>query len=101
MFHSVKGFFKIQFENKNLLSGLMALVKVFKCPGNVVLNSSCSDEPILISMNELQDHQLQPICQQLSNQLKDRIQKRYWPEIPAFLGLLTLGTNVIMELLIA
>lgn len=47
MLYDVKSFCKVQFQDEELLFSLLALVDIFKCPGQAVLNSSCFDEAIL------------------------------------------------------
>ena len=53
MFHCVKSFGKVQFQDYNFLLCLMALVNIFNAPGKAVLDSSRSDKTILIGMEQL------------------------------------------------
>jgi hypothetical protein len=53
---SVKSFGKVQLENYDRSFTLLALVNIFKAPGNAILDGSRFDEAILICMQKKQDN---------------------------------------------
>lgn len=53
MLNKIKGLFKVQLEDDDLLLGLMALVQVFKSPTKTVLDSFTLDKAILVLMDNL------------------------------------------------
>ena len=79
--HCVKSFCKIQFENNNFSFAMVALMNVFKAPGNAVLDGSPFDKSVLVVMQKLDNNLLQSVCQDLCQQLDAAIEKRDRSEI--------------------
>ena len=65
MLNSVKGFGKIEFKQNYWPFGSLALVDVLESPCEAVLYRSPTNETILVAVDTLEDHLLQPIRQEL------------------------------------
>jgi len=63
-------------------------VKIFKRPGKTILDGSCLDEAILISMHQLKNNSLKSIFYKLCDQFDGTIQPRNWFEITNLLGII-------------
>jgi len=57
----VKSFLKVNLDNDYFLFGVMAEVKVLKCPSQTVLNGFGMNEPILIFVNKASNNGLKPV----------------------------------------
>ena len=62
MFNGVKSLSKISFRIMVRFLSLMTLMNVLKTPSNIILNGSVVYKTILISMQELDDYCLEPVC---------------------------------------
>jgi hypothetical protein len=56
MLYGIKGFCEVKLDNDNRLLRLLALVYVFECPSQTILNSSGFNEHILILMHQWDDY---------------------------------------------
>jgi hypothetical protein len=66
MLNHVKSFGEIKFEDDDLSSGFMTLMKKFKSPGEAVQNCPTSDETILVLMDDVENHLLKAVGTELS-----------------------------------
>ena len=69
MFNGVKSLSKISFRIMVRFLSLMTLMNILKTLSNTFLNGSVLYKAILISMQELDDYCLEPVCQNFCQQL--------------------------------
>jgi hypothetical protein len=74
MFHCIKSFSKIQFQNDRLVWCLFALVNVLISPSNTILNHPRLQEAILIDVHKLKNFLVRSVGEDFSEKFKANVQ---------------------------